>query len=137
MDPIFEDFLAKKTDLLEGTCSCNRSCVCFIDISQPGYYTHCKQCNKKLYFLMCPKCKSGYAYAEDAKEVHLNTNNWFCGICKQDVSGLPDQEIQNFQYRDLPPKVVKLDKSRSPNWKVMIPFIIFGIIYFYLRYFKS
>jgi len=139
MNKDFQDYLDKKSDMLQATCSCGDTSYVFIDTIESKYYTVCRKCHKKIFQVTCTKekCKTGYSFPEDDKAIDLVNQSWKCDFCKTVNNGLPQEEIKNYYKSELPAEVLKEEDSRGlPKWAktmIWIVMIVLGVVYLFSK----
>lgn len=125
MEKVFEDYLAKKLDMLDADCSCGANYKVFVDLKEDVYGV-CPKCGKRMLMVMCEKCQSGFCYPENHKVIDGVNNSWKCEVCKQVNFGLPVKSVQVFTSNEIPPEVKKEEDSRGlPKWAI---WLIMGVI---------
>lgn len=137
MNKDFQDYLDKKSDMINAECECGDLSYVFIDTIESKYYTVCKKCNKKIFQVTCSseKCKSGYSFPENDKAIDLVNRTWKCDICKTVNNGLPQIEIKNYYKSELPKEILKEEGSRGlPKWIVVLIQLTCGLLAIYYIY---
>jgi len=148
MDQVFEDFLNNKSDMLQASCECGENTYVFVEDVLKTYTTICRKCGKKILLLSCqnPDCYTGFSLNESAKEINLATQSWTCSMCNKVNHGLTGDQINNYHKAEIPPQVLKRNKSSNFKWHFPSQFkfvmhdpqfsladrVIYALIYIYV-----
>lgn len=130
MNQDFEDFLAKKRDLLDAYCTCGGEFKVFMD--RNNCYGLCPNCGKKSYQLTCKKCETGFSFGEENEVIDRTNSSWKCPQCGEINQGLPDLLVKLYRDGEIPKEVWKENDGRAlvPKWVSYL--IILVAIGFYI-----
>ncbi|MFA5025717.1 MAG: hypothetical protein WC503_04390 [Candidatus Shapirobacteria bacterium] len=136
MNQDFEEYLAKKRDLLDAYCTCGGEFKAFVD--KNDCYGLCPNCGKKSYQLSCKKCQSGFSFGEDNPIIDKIGNCWTCPQCNEVNHGLPDLMIKLYRNEEIPKEVKKEEDGRTllPKWAVYLIMGMIAIVYIFIKFIK-
>lgn len=123
-------------EMLQIVCSCDKVAYIFVDNLIKPYITICRKCGKKIYQVTCSKCKSGFAFPEDAKSLHISEAWWKCETCgeKNNFSPKEYEVIKNYYKNEIPEEVWNRYKTLWSYWwlKLLMLFLLLIAIYLWI-----
>ncbi len=127
MENVFDDYLNKRCEMLSGNCSCGKECFIFVKDSLVSRFSVCKKCGKKIYFLECDGCGSGFSIPENYKTI--SNGSWKCEVCDKEHNKLADIQIENYTREELPKEISKKIPSDTSIVKLIIlSIVVYAII---------
>ncbi len=125
MNPDFQSYLEKKSDMYDVYCGCGA--VYYIFVTLQDCYSLCPSCNKKNFEVMCEFCKTGFRYPEDSKQLNIQQSTWTCEQCKKINSHIPNLKVSVYNKGDLPKEILKESEKRRilPRWVI---FLLLGVV---------
>lgn len=130
-------FTTFEGDPLEIDCSCGYGGYVFIKQFGISHITKCKKCHKNIYQLECPKCQTGYCYAEEDLTSIQEGSSWKCPACKAKnpiPEERPESIIPNYTWEEIPDDVKK-KKLKPPH--IIVKILVWGVIFSFVIFLIS